>query len=63
VVLRPKEQCEAVKYRSSLQNFLINDGKEVILSDTGLPDESPDIAKKKVPLCELAIKWPRSKTH
>lgn len=32
----------AVRYRSSLQNFLIDTGKEVILVDTGLPDEFPD---------------------
>ena len=43
---RPKEQCENIKYRSSLQNFLIDDGKDVILSDTGLPNETADIAKK-----------------
>ena len=47
MVLRSKEQCEAVKYHSGLQNFLINDGKEVILSDTGLSNESPYIAKKE----------------
>ncbi|MBO5520932.1 MAG: MBL fold metallo-hydrolase [Eubacterium sp.] len=32
----------AVKYRSSLQNFVIDTGKEVILVDTGLPAETPD---------------------
>lgn len=32
----------SVKYRSSLQNFLIDTGKEVILVDTGLPKETPD---------------------
>ena len=32
----------SVKYRSSLQNFLIDTGKEVILVDTGLPDEFPE---------------------
>ena len=31
----------AVKYRSSLQNFVIDTGKEVILVDTGLPKEFP----------------------
>ena len=25
------------------QNFLIDDGKEVILSDTGMPNETPDM--------------------
>ena len=33
---RDKEKCEDVKYGSSLQNFLIDDGNEVILSDTGI---------------------------
>ena len=32
----------AVRYRSSLQNFLIDTGKEVILVDTGMPSEVPD---------------------
>ena len=31
-----------VKYRSSLQNFLIDTGSEVILVDTGMPKEVPD---------------------
>ena len=43
---RDKEECEDVKYGSSLQNFLIDDGKEVILSDTGMPNETPDFPKK-----------------
>ena len=33
-----------VRYRSCLQNYLIDTGKEVILVDTGLPKEYPDIA-------------------
>ena len=32
----------AVKYRSSLQNFVIDTGREVILVDTGVPAEFPD---------------------
>ena len=32
----------AVKYRSSLQNFLIDTGNEVILVDTGVPKEAPE---------------------
>ncbi len=32
----------AVKYRSSLQNFVIDTGTEVILVDTGMPAEFPD---------------------
>ena len=43
---RPKENCEDIKYTSSLQNFLIDDGNEVILSDTGMPNETPDFPKK-----------------
>lgn len=31
------------KYRSSLQNFLIDTGREVILVDTGMPKETPDM--------------------
>ena len=31
-----------VRYRSSLQNYLIDTGKEVILVDTGMPSEVPD---------------------
>ncbi len=42
---RDKEKCEDVKYGSSLQNFLIDDGNEVILSDTGMPNDSPDMGK------------------
>ena len=30
------------KYRSSLQNFVIDTGKEVILVDTGMPAETPE---------------------
>ena len=33
-----------VKYRSTLQNFLIDTGDEVILVDTGMPLEQPDMA-------------------
>ncbi|MBR2783216.1 MAG: MBL fold metallo-hydrolase [Firmicutes bacterium] len=32
----------AVKYRSSLQNYVIDSGSEVILVDTGMPSEVPD---------------------
>lgn len=48
---RDKEKCEDVKYGSSLQNFLIDDGNEIILSDTGMPNDSPDIGRSpNVPL-------------
>ena len=40
---RDKAKCEDVTYGSSLQNFLIDDGKDVILSDTGLPNDAPDM--------------------
>lgn len=44
---REKEKCApTVLYPSSLQNFLIDDGKDVILSDTGLPSKMPDIPAK-----------------
>ena len=33
------------KYPASLQNYLIDTGKEVILIDTGLPVETPDFEK------------------
>jgi glyoxylase-like metal-dependent hydrolase (beta-lactamase superfamily II)/rubredoxin len=33
-----------VRYRSSLQNYLIDTGDEVILVDTGMPAETPDMA-------------------
>ena len=35
---------KSVKYRSTLQNFLIDTGEEVILVDTGMPIETPDMA-------------------
>ena len=45
---RDKAACDPnVTYPSSLQNFLIDDGKEVILSDTGLPNNAQDIAPKQ----------------
>ena len=34
----------AVKYRSCLQNWVVDTGSEVILVDTGLPAEFPDMA-------------------
>ncbi len=44
---RPKEACApTVLYPSSLQNFLIDDGKDVIVSDTGLPLEYKDAPKR-----------------
>ena len=33
-----------LKYRSSLQNYVIDTGNEVILVDTGMPKEMPDMS-------------------
>ena len=38
----PEKFDPSVMYRSSLQNFVIDTGSEVILVDTGLPDGYPD---------------------
>ena len=39
-----KEKIDPNKhYESSLQNYLIDTGKEVILVDTGVPVETPDV--------------------
>lgn len=38
---------ESVTYPSSLQNYLINTGSEVILVDTGIPEELPDSPPKE----------------
>lgn len=44
----PKDKIDANKiYPSSLQNYLIDTGTEVILVDTGLPDEMPSPEKKE----------------
>lgn len=37
---------QSKKYGSSLQNYLIDTGKEVILVDTGVPVETPDVEPK-----------------
>ena len=40
-----------VRYRSSLQNFLIDTGSEVILVDTGVPDAFPEqVPDQKTPI-------------
>lgn len=42
-----KEKIDLSKnYESSLQNYLIDTGKEVILIDTGVPVETPDMEAK-----------------
>ena len=43
----PKEKIDPSKrYESSLQNYVIDTGKEVILVDTGVPVETPDAEPK-----------------
>ncbi|NKF05659.1 MBL fold metallo-hydrolase [Clostridium gasigenes] len=37
---------ESKRYEASLQNYLIDTGKEVILIDTGLPVETPDMKEQ-----------------
>ena len=44
---RDKDKCRDIKYSASLQNFLIDDGNDVVLSDTGMPNEIPDSPKKE----------------
>ena len=39
----PEQFDSGVRYRSSLQNYLIDTGSEVILVDTGMPKEAPDM--------------------
>ncbi|MBE5983542.1 MAG: MBL fold metallo-hydrolase, partial [Paenibacillaceae bacterium] len=38
---------ETRTYESSLQNYLIDTGREVILIDTGIPKEAPDTPAKE----------------
>lgn len=38
----PQNYDPAVRYRSSLQNYVLDTGDEVILVDTGMPKEVPD---------------------
>jgi len=45
--LSPEELDTTKVYPSSLQNYLIDTGSEVILVDTGLPVETPDFKKEK----------------
>ena len=46
----------AVKYRSSLQNYLIDTGDEVILVDTGLPAETPDAVPDETTMIYMGTK-------
>ncbi|MBR0281303.1 MAG: rubredoxin [Oscillibacter sp.] len=46
----------AVKYRSSLQNFVIDTGDEVILVDTGVPAEMPQAAPDPNAMIYMGVK-------
>ncbi len=47
----PEKYDPSVRYRSSLQNYVIDTGKDVILVDTGMPAELPEqIPDEKTPL-------------
>ncbi|OYO67753.1 glyoxylase-like metal-dependent hydrolase (beta-lactamase superfamily II) [Lachnotalea glycerini] len=43
---RESEKLSAKTYPASLQNYLIDTGKEVILVDTGLPVETPEFKRE-----------------
>ena len=45
----------AVKYRSCLQNWVIDTGSEVILVDTGLPAEFPSFWKQNLRISSRLI--------
>lgn len=40
----PQNYDDKIRYRGSLQNYVIDTGEDVILVDTGLPKETPDAA-------------------
>ncbi len=46
----------AVRYRSSLQNYVIDTGSEVILVDTGMPSEVPDAVPDEKTLIYMGSK-------
>ncbi|MGN1382746.1 MAG: rubredoxin [Eubacterium sp.] len=47
----PEKFDPRVRYRSSLQNYVIDTGKEVILVDTGMPKEFPEqVPDEKTPI-------------
>ncbi|WP_204355190.1 hypothetical protein [Methanosphaera sp. BMS] len=37
----------SIKYISSLQNYVIDTGDEVILADTGMPKETPNMPREE----------------
>ena len=50
----PDKFDKNIRYRGSLQNYLIDTGKDVILVDTGLPAGTPEEAPDdwKCPRCK-----------
>ena len=52
----PQAFDATVKYRSSLQNYLIDTGDEVILIDTGLPKETPDMVPDETTMIHMGTK-------
>jgi len=46
----------AVRYRSSLQNYLIDTGDEVILVDTGMPAGTPDAVPDETTMIYMGAK-------
>ena len=52
----PEKYNPGVKYRSSLQNYLIDTGDEVILVDTGVPKETPDAAPTKEAMIYMGVR-------
>ena len=45
----PDKYDKNIRYRGSLQNYLIDTGKEVILVDTGIPAEHDGVAFEDLP--------------
>ena len=43
----PDKFDSSIKYRSSLQNYVIDTGDEIILVDTGLSKETPEIPRNE----------------
>ena len=52
----PEKYNPDVKYRSSLQNYLIDTGDEVILVDTGMPKETPNAAPTKEAMIYMGVR-------
>ncbi len=52
----PQKFDPAVRYRSSLQNFVIDTGDEIILVDTGMPKEVPQAVPDETTAIFMGIK-------